>query len=71
MEKKRSFESYDFFDGLQFWAQVSERPPSGKYGASNQIDFVVVPGDPAYPDESKAVAPRRKWGDDLDNEIPF
>jgi hypothetical protein len=70
-EQTRSFESYDFFNGLQFWAQVTTRAASGQYGASNQIDFVVVPGDPAYPDQSKAaVAPRKGWGEELDDEIP-
>jgi hypothetical protein len=70
-EKKRSFGSHDYFDGLQFWAQVVEKPAEGKYGPSNQIDFIIVPGDPAYPEEAKAVAPRRKWGNDLDDEITF
>jgi len=71
MEEKRSFESYDFFNGLQFWAQVTTRAASGKYGASNQIDFIVVLGDPDYPNESKSIAPRKRWGDDLDDTIPF
>jgi hypothetical protein len=31
MEKKRSFESYDFFDGLQFWAQVIGTPARDRY----------------------------------------
>jgi hypothetical protein len=70
MEKKRSFESYDFFDGLEFWAQIVETPANGRYGPGNQIDFVVVRGDPAYPQESKVVVPRSRHAD-LDDEINF
>jgi hypothetical protein len=70
-EETRTFDSYDFFNGLQFWAQVGTKAASGKYGASNQIDFIVVPGDPDYPEPSKAVAPRKGWGEDLNDEIPF
>jgi hypothetical protein len=70
-EERRSFESYDFFNGLQFWAQVGTRAASAQYGMSNQIDFIVVPGDPAYPDASKALAPRKGWGEDLNDDIPY
>jgi len=70
MEKRRTVEDYTGFDGLQFWAQIVTQPASGKYGASNRIDFVVVPGDPKYPEPSKAVAP---YGHDpaFDDEAPF
>jgi hypothetical protein len=56
-----------------FWAQVDERPGSGGYGPSNFIDFVVVPGDPAYPTTTtKTVAPRRRsLADDMEDEMPF
>jgi hypothetical protein len=72
MEKKRSFESYDFFNGLKFRAQFGWQPGSGKYGPSNKIDFIIVPGDPAYKEEeSRAVVPHKRWGDDLDDECPY
>jgi hypothetical protein len=70
MEKKRSFESYDFFDGLEFWAQIVETPANGRYGPGNQIDLIVVHGDPAYPQESRVIVPRSRHGD-LDDEINF
>jgi hypothetical protein len=70
MEKRRTVEDYTAFDGLQFWAQIVTQAASGKYGASNRIDFVIVPGDPAYPEASTAVTP---YGRDpaFDDEIPF
>jgi hypothetical protein len=72
MEKIRTFDDYSFFDNLTFYAQVDERPGDGKYEPSNTIDFVIVPGDPAYPKKSQDVAPPGHYRDpDLDDEIPY
>jgi hypothetical protein len=77
-EKARTLENWAQIDGLVFWAQVDEQPGGNGYGPSNVIDFVVVPGDPAYPTATngptttKAVAPRRRTlADDMDDAMPF
>jgi hypothetical protein len=75
-EKRRTIESWDIFDGRRFWGQVSERPGRGQYGPSNQIDFIVVPGDPSYPTPSREVATRGGGGghhrqQPFDDDIPF
>jgi hypothetical protein len=70
-EKKRTLESWGEIDGLTFWAQVDERSGEGKYGPSNFIDFVIVPGDPMYPKTTQAVVPRKSREEDMDDAIPF
>jgi Protein of unknown function (DUF669) len=69
-EKKRTLENWGEIDGLTFCAQISERYDD-KYGASNDIDFIVVPSDPAYPKTAQAVVPRKTLQEEMDDEIPF
>ena len=73
---KRHFESYADLDGLVFWAQLDEQPGSNGYGPKNTIDFIIVPGDPAYPAipaqaPGHAVVPRKSLAQELDQEIPL
>lgn len=53
-EIRRRFDSYDAFDGIEFWAQVEERPAANGYGPSNNIDFIITPDLPDYPQEASA-----------------
>ena len=71
MEGKRSFETFDFFNGLQFYAHVGWQPGQGRFGPSNQVDSVIVLGDPDYPEETKAVAPRKSLAEDFDDSVNF
>jgi hypothetical protein len=73
---KRHFESYADLDELVFWAQLDERPGSNGYGPRNIIDFIIVPGDSAYPatpaqGAGSAVVPRKSFKDDFDDDIPY
>ena len=73
---RRRFASYADFDGIVFWAQLQERPAANGYRAGNNIDFIITPDLPDYPQEasapppasgSAAVAIRAR---DMDDEIP-
>ena len=64
------------FDGIVCWAQLQERPAANGYRAGNNIDFIITPDLPDYPQEasapppasgSAAVAIRAR---DMDDEIP-
>lgn len=63
-------------DGLVFWAQVEIRKGRNGYGDSNCIGFIIVPGDPEYPQRHGGELALRP-GDpddkpsDLDDEIPY
>jgi hypothetical protein len=75
-QAKRRLQSYDDLNELVFWAQLEERPAGNGYGPSNNIDFIVVPGDPAYSTiptqvSQRAVVPRKPLAQDLDDEIPY
>jgi hypothetical protein len=73
---RRRFASYADFDGIVFWAQLQERPAANGYRAGNNIDFIITPDLPDYPQEasapppasgSAAVAIRARY---MDDEIP-
>jgi hypothetical protein len=82
---KRGFESYSEFDGLKFWAKLRVKPADAKYPASNQLAWILVPGDKDYGQTStgnggaapaqgsQAMVPAKADGftNDLDDEIPF
>jgi hypothetical protein len=75
-QAKRRLQSYDDLNELVFWAQLEERPGGNGYGPSNKIDFVIVPGDPAYPAtptqaSRSAIVPRKPLAQNMDDEIPF
>ena len=74
--KRRSFDSYDAFDGIVFWAQVGQRPAANGYRASNNIDFIVTPDLPDYPQEASVPPPASGSGvtmraRDMDDEVPY
>jgi hypothetical protein len=56
-QAKRRLDSYDAFDGIEFWAQVEERPAANGYGPSNNIDFIITPDLPDYPQQATSAAP--------------
>jgi hypothetical protein len=68
---KRKLASYGALNGLEFYAQVDEKPGSDGYGPRNYVDFVITPDLPDWPKQpAKAVAPfKRTLADDLDDEI--
>jgi hypothetical protein len=70
-KEKRKLASYGALNGLEFYAQVEEKPGSDGYGPRNYVDFVITPDLPDYPKQPmKAVAPfKRSLADDLDDEI--
>ena len=73
---RRRFDSYDTFDGIEFWAQVEERPARNGYRAGNNIDFIITPDLPDYPQEAGAplaVVPSKPVTrpDDMDDSILF
>lgn len=76
-QNKRRFDSYSIFDGIVFWAQVEERPARNGYRAGNDIDFIITPDLPDYPQQASssgtalATPPPKKLRDDMDDEIPF
>jgi hypothetical protein len=81
-EVRRRFDSYAAFDGIKFWAQVEERPAANGYGPSNNIDFIITPDLPDYPQEASAPPtatpnkPSSSGGpmslrDDMDDTVPF
>jgi hypothetical protein len=75
-QAKRRLDSYAAFDGIEFWAQVEERPAANGYGPSNNIDFIITPDLPDYPQEASAPPavvpskPTTRRGD-MDDSIPF
>jgi hypothetical protein len=56
-------------DGLVFWAQVEIRKGSDGYGDSNCVDFIIVPGDPAYPQQQGGGLALRP--SDPEDEVPY
>lgn len=76
-QEGRRVESFLEFDNLTFAVQIDEQPARNGFRARNIVDFVIVPGDPAYPAGVGAPAPAggsqvvvRERGMD-DEMIPF
>jgi hypothetical protein len=75
--KRRSFDSYTAFDGIVFWAQLEERPARNGYRAGNNIDFIITPDLPDYPQQASsgstalAVSKTASPAQDFDDEIPY
>jgi hypothetical protein len=70
---KLGFDSYTELDGLKFWAEVKEKPASKDYEASNQIGWIIVPGDPRYPRDGNGntLVPQKDLRDEMSDDIPF
>ena len=73
---RRRFDSYTTFDGIVFWAQVEERPATNSYRAGNNIDFIITPDLPDYPQKAGSstalvTPPPKNPRDDLDDELPY
>jgi hypothetical protein len=70
---KLGFDSYTELDGLEFWAEVKEKAASKDYEASNQIGWIIVPGDPRYPPGGTGTTPvpQKDLRNGMSDEIPF
>ena len=68
-KEKRKLASYGDLHGLEFYAQVEERPGRDSYGPSNTIDFVITPDLPDYPHADVAQF-KRTLEQEMNDAIP-